>query len=114
MHTSTINAIITLEIILTCYNYICNADSNACGTKREPSPHPVPLTPRKTASINDSPIHHWVKNLASPPLSIGTVIALQAQFHTMGMNHYQNAHVCTSEACNNSNMEYDHTTLFQL
>ena len=43
--------IATLEIILACYNLICNADSNACGTNREPSPHPVPLTPRKTASI---------------------------------------------------------------
>src|ERR1051325_7458730 len=27
MHITTINAIITLETILTCYNYICNADS---------------------------------------------------------------------------------------
>src|ERR1043165_7570947 len=44
---------------------------NARGTKREPSSHPVPFTPRKTASIIDSPIHHWVKNPASPPPSIG-------------------------------------------
>src|ERR1051325_5809655 len=51
IHTTTINAIATLEFILTCYKYICNADSNAYGTNREPSPHPVPLTPRKTASI---------------------------------------------------------------
>ena len=43
---------------------------NACGTNREPSSHPVPLTLRKQRQSNDSPIYHWVKNLASLPLSI--------------------------------------------
>ena len=51
------DAIETLEIILTCYNYICNADSNACGTKREPSPHPVPLTLGKQ---RQSMIHPYI------------------------------------------------------
>ena len=32
---------------------------------------PCSVYTSETASIKDSPIHHWVKNLASPPLSIG-------------------------------------------
>ena len=83
----------------------------ACGTKREPSPHPIPL---HLGEQRQSMIHpyslgqessltttiHWVR-----------LLALQVQFHTMGMNHHQNAYACTMKACNIQSTEYDHNNI---
>ena len=89
MHIITINAIISLETILTCYNYICNAVSNACGTKTWPS-HQHRF------------VHNHPDTNPTSPATITRVwlLANRAKFHTMGINStrmYMHAH---HKACN--------------
>src|ERR1043165_10255877 len=81
-------------------------------TKRELKLTPCSVYTPEITLINDSPIHHGDTNLASPPLNHWVrVLALQVQFHTMRINHHQNAYACTTKACNIQLMEYDHNII---
>src|ERR1051325_246603 len=91
--------IATLETILACYNPICNADSMHV-VPNVNQVHPLFHYMRKTTSIHDSPIT-TESRIHDSPITTGSriqphylcflvsLLALQVQFHTMGMNHKQ-------------------------